>query len=41
MELMEVYLTLGDLRAVAEQVDELAALAAEHEITIAHAFAKF
>jgi tetratricopeptide (TPR) repeat protein len=36
-----VYLTLGDLRAVAEQVDELVALTAEHEITIAYAFATF
>jgi len=36
-----VYLALDDLRAAAEQVDELVALAAEHEITIAHAFATF
>jgi class 3 adenylate cyclase/tetratricopeptide (TPR) repeat protein len=35
------YLGLGDIPAVAEQVEELAAITAEHEIPIIHALATF
>jgi tetratricopeptide (TPR) repeat protein len=35
------YLAFGDLRAVAEQIEELVGITAEHEMPVAHAFATF
>ncbi len=38
---VQIYLGLRDIRSVAEQVEELAAITAEHEMPISHALATF